>query len=373
MDKELFFKRVMQILRALWSVIIVVLLILTVYFVIPLIYPFIIGWIIAYMLNPLVHFLEKRIKLPRWIATSLSLIIFFGVLIALFTLLISKIVIEVGKFSKMLSENIEFWVNDFIVYINSDQLQNWMNQILFFYNQNSQYHQTIDQNINNVGDHLTNAVTYMIGFVIEGSIAIVSILPNFTFGLIIGVLAAFFISKDWHSIYDWFFSFFPKKVSKSSGTVWKDLQKVLFGYIRAQLIMISITAVFVIVGLMILDVNYALSIGLLIGLIDLLPYLGVGLVMIPWIIYTFIQGNVFLGVGLSILYGVVLVVRSAIEPKVLGKSIGLNALATLVAMVVGLNLFGIIGIVIGPVSLVMLLALHRADIFRDIAAYIRGV
>lgn len=372
MDKDLLFVRLFQILRALWVMIIVGAVCLIVYFVVPLILPFIIGWLIAYILNPIVNFLNFRARFPRWLASTVALLILFGTASAFITLLVSKIIVEVGKLSKLVSENIEFWIDDLVNLINSDRLQSIINQILSFYSENEQYHQTIDQNINNIGERLTNAVTTMISYLFDFIIYIITSLPNFTFIFIIAILAAFFISKDWHKLIQWFFSFFPEKIKDSTRNVWHDLQRALFGYIRAQLIMISITAVFIIIGLMVLKVDYALSIGLLIGFIDLLPYLGVGLVMVPWIIYSFIQGDVFLGVGLSILYGIVLVVRSSIEPKVLASSIGLNALATLVAMVIGIKLFNVAGIFIGPVTLLFILALQRTGVFRDISNYVRG-
>ena len=157
---------------------------------------------------------------------------------------------------------------------------------------------------------------------------------------------------------------------KSSYAVLGDLRKALFGYVRAQFIMISITGVVVTIGLLIIGVNYAITIGLLIGLVDLLPYLGVGAAMIPWIMYTFIYGDVSLGIGLSILYGVILIARQTIEPKVLASSVGLEALPTLIALFVGLKLFGVLGLIIGPVSLVILTAIHKANVFRDLYSFI---
>ena len=149
-----------------------------------------------------------------------------------------------------------------------------------------------------------------------------------------------------------------------------DLQKALFGYFRAQFIMISITAVVVIIGLSIIGVNYAISIGLLIGLVDLLPYLGVGAAMVPWIAFTFIYGNISLGIGLSILYGVILITRQILEPKVLASSVGLDPLPTLIAMFVGLSCSELSGLIIGPVSLVILSAIHRANVFSDLYSFI---
>jgi sporulation integral membrane protein YtvI len=361
---------VFRILRGIWVSLIVILAGLALYFVVPLIYPFIIGWIIAYILNPLVNLLHRKAKFPRWLASSTALLIFLGITSAFITLLVSKIVIEISKLSVIIRNNIEFWIEDIIFYINSEHWQGIINQIATFYSENEEYRETISQNLNTAGDRIAGAVSSIITYTVDSLFMLVTSLPNITFVFIIVLLAAFFISKDWYSLIKWSSSFFPEKAKKSGLTVWKDLQRALFGYIGAQLIMISITAAFVIIGLLILNVKYAVTIGLLIGLVDLLPYLGTGAVMIPWAVYLFIQGDISMGIGISILYGVILVARSTIEPKVLATSIGLNALATLVAMVVGLNLFGVAGIIIGPVSLVLILAVHRADIFRDIWKYI---
>lgn len=370
MEKDLLFQRLGQIFRSVWVFLIIGFIIVSVYFVVPLILPFIIAWFIAYMVNPLVNFMQFRMRCPRWLGSTIALIIFFGIISLTITILISRIVIEIGRFSKMFSENFQFWLEDLMGFINSERLQTIVSQILSFYSQNEQYHSTIEQNITNIGERITAKITSFIGYLFEAVIYVITSLPNFTFVFVIAILAAFFISKDWHKLIVWFFSFFSEKIKDSTRSVWHDLQSALFGYIRAQLIMISITAVFIIVGLMILKVEYALTIGLLIGLVDLLPYLGVGLVMVPWIIYVFIQGDIFLGVGLSILYGIVLIARSSIEPKVLATSIGLNALATLVAMFVGVKLFNIAGILIGPVALIFLIALQKAGVFRDIKNYI---
>ena len=94
--------------------------------------------------------------------------------------------------------------------------------------------------------------------------------------------------------------------------------------------------------------------------------------MVPWIAYTFIYGDLSLGIGLSVLYGVILVVRSMLEPKVLASSVGLAPLPTLIAMFVGLKLFGVLGLIIGPVSLVILSTIHRANVFRDLYGYVVG-
>ena len=127
----------------------------------------------------------------------------------------------------------------------------------------------------------------------------------------------------------------PSKARKSGKRVFLDLKKALFGFIKAQATLISITTVIVLIGLLILRVNYAITIALIIGLVDILPYLGTGIVFVPWIIYAAVSGDVPFAIGLSVLYIVVLVQRQIMEPKVLSSSIGLDPLATLVALFVG--------------------------------------
>jgi predicted PurR-regulated permease PerM len=102
-----------------------------------------------------------------------------------------------------------------------------------------------------------------------------------------------------------------------------------------------------------------------------MPYLGTGTFMIPWIIFVFIQHNLYLGLGLTILYTIILIARQIFEPKVLASSVGLDAFSTLISMFIGLKLFGLLGLVIGPVTLIVLTAFHKANVFRDIRNYIR--
>jgi sporulation integral membrane protein YtvI len=154
--------------------------------------------------------------------------------------------------------------------------------------------------------------------------------------------------------------------------VLKDIRTSLFGFVRAQLTLISITAILVLIGLWILGVKYALTVAIIIGLVDLLPYLGVGSVLVPWSAYSFFfAGDTRMAVGLLILYVVLLVVRQMLEAKLVSSNVGLDPLTTLIALFVGLNLFGFIGLIIGPVSVVVMIALYRAHVFRDLWRFIK--
>jgi sporulation integral membrane protein YtvI len=360
-----------QIFRGIWVTVILLIIGLFLYKVTPLVYPFIFGWVIAYLLNPLVNVLQRRARFPRWLAVTFSMLIFFSAAATCITLLVANIVVEIGSLSEKLQGLINQWAETYNNFINSSEFQSLVSWVNDFYDKNPQYQDTINKNLTSTAGTLAGFSKASISYILSAIVKLLTSLPNIATLTIIALLATFFISKDWYKIITRYSGIFSEAILKVTKLIRTDLQKALFGYFRAQLILVSLTALTVIVGLLILRVDYAITIGLLTGLADLMPYLGTGAVMVPWILYVFFaQGNIYLGIGLSILYGVILVARQIMEPKVLASSVGLDPLATLIALFVGLKLFGLVGLIIGPVTLVILSAFYRARIFHDIARYV---
>ncbi|MBW7455628.1 sporulation integral membrane protein YtvI [Paenibacillus sepulcri] len=356
--------------RGLFVVIGIVLLILVIIYVTPLVYPFIIGWLLAFAINPLVNMMHRKLKIPRWIGVTLSLFIVVLALVTIVSALVTRIVVEIIHLSKSLDSTIEWWRNEFERVVASTEIQDLIEKLNAFYQNNPNYQETINSRISDTANLLAKTSSTIISTILNSIVNLISSLPNVATITVVVLLAAFFIGKDWYRHVGKMSGWIPDDIRKTTSVVWNDLIRALFGYLRAQFIMISITAVVVTLGLLILRVDYAITIGMLIGIVDLLPYLGVGAAMVPWIAYTFIYGDISLGIGLSVLYGVILVVRSSVEPKVLAKSVGLDPLPTLIAMFVGLKLFGIAGLIAGPVSLVILSTIHRANVFRDLYRFV---
>mgnify|MGYP000173809850 CR=1 FL=1 len=361
----------LQFLRGFRVILIIALIVILFLYVLPLIYPFLFGVVIAYLLNPLVNLLQKKARFPRWLAVTLSLILFISIVAGLITLVIINITIEIGSLTETIQQNINLWKEEAIQYINSDYIQNILVDLSSFYEQYPQIQTTINSNLSGTTTKLADLGSLLITGLLNVFILFIKLLPSIATLMIIGLLAAFFISKDWPKLIAKLASFFSEKTKESTRAITADLQKALFGYFRAQLILITLTAVVVLLGLIILKVKYAITISLIIGFVDLLPYLGTGFVMVPWIVYMFIQGNFYLAIGLSILYAVILIARQILEPKVLATSVGLDPLATLISMFVGLKLFGVLGLIIGPVTLILWVAFYKANVFRDIYYYVR--
>lgn len=343
-------------------------------YTLPLLYPFLIGWVIAMLIEPIVRFLENKVKIPRWISVTLILLLLLTLIFTLVIYVVAEIVVELTHLANLLpaffKQIQQIFVETFTEDNNHakkliDTLQNYLQKNP---EQEKQITDSISENIGVIANKGTAIITDILTAIGQ----FLGNLPFFLTVLIFIILAAFFIGLDWPKLQRNLLSIIPKRVQETSGLVLTDIKKALFGFIRTQLILISITAVIMLVGLLILRVPYAITIALIIGLIDLLPYLGVGAVFVPWIIYLFFTGNFSLGIGLSIIYGVIIVVRQLLEPKLLASSVGLDPLLTLIALFVGLNLFGFLGIIIGPVAVVILLALHRAGVFRDTWKFIIG-
>lgn len=358
--------------RGVWVLASICFITYLMYVTLPLLYPFLLAWIIAYAMNPCVSLLQKSLRAPRWIAVIISLFLYFGAALTILTAAISRLVKELIALSQPFNLYIDSWMSWLTSWTQSDGIQNIVNEINQFYHKNPDYHDTINHNITRTTQSIGTFVTDLVTGIFNGIVQIIYYLPNLGTILIVVLLATFFISNSWERHNRTLLRIVPTVIHNPMVSIFSDLKKALFGFARAQLILISITAFIVMITLYALGIHSAFSIALLIGLVDLLPYLGVGIVLIPWSLYAFMSNDLTLGIGLTVLYSIILIVRQIMEPKVLASSVGLDPLTALLGMYVGLKLFGILGLLIGPVSLVILDALRRAHVIRDLWNYVIG-
>jgi len=342
------------------------------YFIAKLAYPFLIGIIIAFLINPLVNFLAKKGKMPRALAVLISLVLIIGIFAGLITLLIAEIVSGADYLAKVVPKHLETLI-DYAEQFVAAQLIPMYNQLTSMFNSlDTGQQDTILSNIETAGKQIGSTIGSFIQNFFGKIPNIISWFPNAATVLIFSLLATFFISKDWYRLSDMANNLLPTRAKSSGKTVFADLRKALLGFIKAQATLISITTVIILIGLLVLRIDYAITIALITGIVDVLPYLGTGLIFVPWIIYEAIAGQMGMAIGLGILYIIVLVQRQVMEPKILSSNIGMDPLATLVALFVGFKLIGFLGLILGPVILVIITTLHKANVFRDIWAYIKG-
>ncbi|WP_289137436.1 sporulation integral membrane protein YtvI [uncultured Brevibacillus sp.] len=373
MNQENWVERLFQIIRLLWVCLVIYVGIWIFQFATPLLYPFLIALVIALIINRPVTFITKKFKIPRWLSVTIALLLLMLLAVGVVTLVVTETVVEIGELAKRLpgfaSELSEYLQRT----ISQEFLMGVYNQIQWMYSQlDPDFQLKVNNTIGSGITSITHTGQDLVVKFLNGLKNLLVSLPNMATVSVISLMGAFFISKDFYQWESRFRRLLPNGVNNRLDQIFRDLRGALVGFIKAQLTLISLTAAIVIIGLLIMRVEYAITIGLLTGLVDLLPYLGTGTVFIPWIVYLFFKGNYSMVIGLSILYAVVLIFRQIIEPKVVAESVGLDPLLTLVALFVGLQLFGFLGLIIGPVSLVLINALVKANVFTDVWKYIRG-
>lgn len=335
-------------------------------------YPFVLAFLLSLLTVPLVNWFERKANLPRALGTLASLLIVIGIVSGMIVIVISQLIRYATIAADRLPNQIET-LTSFAQRVFNERIAPFVNDAYDSLEQlNPSQTTSIEGGITELGVQLGAAIGVLSRGIAGTLQGLLSALPLVLLLFIVIVLAWFFITKDWPSYMRQIERLNERKGFKEFEAVMFNLRSALFGYARAQVTLISITFVIVLVGMFILRVDNPLSFALLAAFFDLLPYLGVGTLLIPWAAYAAITGDWFVAIGVLVLYLIVIVQRNLAEPKIVGSHIGLNPLAALVSIFVGLKLFGVLGFILGPVFAVLLKALYNAQVFHYIWRFIIG-
>lgn len=176
----------------------------------------------------------------------------------------------------------------------------------------------------------------------------VAALPSFLFTLTVTILASLFITMDYKNIAAFLARQLPEKYCRWIGETKVNLLQTMGGMCKAYLILMLVTFGELFVSLLLLQVENALLISAVISIADLLPLIGTGGIMVPWVLLELVQGNYFLAAGLAVSYAIISLVRSILEPKILGRQVGLHPVVALFSMYTGVKLFGFWGLLLMP-------------------------
>lgn len=300
-------------------------------------------------------FISEHTKIPRRIVGAILSILTFILLIALVATLGAGIVSQFQGLFSYVGGILE----DFPAFV--DTLQSKLSDMLSFLpsNLNASVHQSLASAMDNLKEiRLTDFnITTLFG-PLGGIWNAAKQIPNLFITLLITIITTLFMTMDYRQIVN----FIRCQLSEKHKALVTDSKKIFFNTIwkmlRAYIIIMMITCVELFIGLSILKINYALVLALIICVVDILPVLGTGTVIIPWAIYEFIMGNSQTALGLAVMYIIITVIRNFIEPKIVGQSVGLHPIVTLTSMYVGLQLFGFFGMLMMPIIIIMIKVLQ---------------
>lgn len=188
---------------------------------------------------------------------------------------------------------------------------------------------------------------------------LISAMPAALLFVLVTVIAGFYFCAEPGQVGKFLIAHLPRRLAEKIPSLRARAKAVSLRYLRAYLLILFVTFVQLFIGFLILRVRYAFLLSLFVAVVDFLPVLGVGTVLVPWAIIELLRKNFYLGFGLLILFAAVTVLRQIIEPRLIGKSLGVHPLAALIAGYAGWRWFGFLGMALGPVAVLAVSALLR--------------
>lgn len=336
--------------KVMRNIIILLLSILAVYlgFKLAIFYmPFLIAFIISLILEPIIKFIMKKTKLKRKTSSIIVFVIAIAIIIGLLAWGIATLISETSDILSNFNEYADVAYNmiqKLITNIDFSKIQipeNVMNTI-----QNSAL-----EFLGTATTWVKNALTGVIGFITS--------IPTIGIYVAVTLLSLYFMCVDKIYMIDQMEHHLPKTWVKKIGVHLRGLIQSLGGYLKAEVILVIISFVISLIGLYIFhlmgwNVEYPLLMALIIGFVDALPIFGSGTVMLPWAVFTAFMGDIRLAIAIFVLWAIMSIVRQFIEPKIVSGQIGIHPIFTLIAMYTGFRFMGVIGMLIGPIILIIL-------------------
>lgn len=309
--------------------------------------PFVIGWFIAYIASPVVNWLERRLKIVKKLGSA---IIIIGVLAGLV----------------------------FLIYFAGSRL--WREIVALIQNMPDLYQQ-LESGLGDIGKTLDGVFSVLPKGVQNGWHAMVSNLdstmgdligrfseptvaaagnfakkiPSVLIATIVTVISAYFFIADRDAVIAWSKKIAPDPVVRRMSMVIDNLKYAVGGYFKAQMKIMVVVFGLLLAGFVLLGVHFQILLALLIAFLDFLPFFGTGTALIPWALYKFMVGNYKLAIALMVLYAVTQLVRQLIQPKLVGDSMGLNPLVTLVLLYVGYKVGSVLGMIFAvPIGMIVI-------------------
>lgn len=309
--------------------------------------PFVVAFILASMIEPIIRWVKKHTDLERKPVAILVLVAVSSICLAF---LIWGIAVLISEASNLLQ--------DFPAYTEKAYhlFQSIVGNVhLDKYQIPEQVRQLWKNSAGDLLDVLSNWVKHILNSIVN----LITSLPEIGIYIVITLLATYFICADRLYILDQVEHHFPKRwVRKMAIQVHKILCSLGY-YLKAEAILVIIAFFQVLIGLYILKymgmpVEYPLLAALAIGFVDALPILGSGTVIVPWAFISAINGDLPLAIGLLSIFAILSIVRQLLEPKIVSKQIGIHPIFTLIAMYTGFKAMGVLGLLIGPIALIIL-------------------
>ncbi len=340
------------IINTLYYAIILFFAYLVIKFLVPVFLPFILAFLVVWVLKYPAWYVARKTKLSKkWLLVG-CLTLFYGLVVFGLIQLGLSVIPTIGNFIVQFPSVYQ----DEIVPALQEVSQN-IGKIFQEANADVviEMEEIFERTLQEIGTFITDSSVASISKL--SSVA--TVVPSFFIKFIIFVIASYFIACDYENVTNKTFQMLPGKWQEYVRLVTAHIKKVIKTILRSYLLLMLITFAELTVGLSIMKISYAPLIAFGIAVFDILPVLGTGGILIPWAVISVLIGNYRIAIGMFVLYLVITIIRNILEPRLVGKQIGLHPLLTLMSMFIGARLFGVIGMFGFPITLSILLQFKK--------------
>lgn len=331
--------------------------------------PFVVGWIISCIANPVVCWLDKKVKIKRKLGSALMIVLVIGAVIGLAYLLIS-----------MLVEGFKSWVESLPFVFNTVTAE--MKELTEHV---SGFLEVLPESIRNIGStflvNLGKTLGGWVAILSEPTVVFAGVvakqIPSIVIGAFMVILSAYFFVADREAVLAWSKKVTPAPIYKRVSMAVAHFKFAVGGYFIAQFKIMAVVSAILFVGLSLLKVEHAVVLSILIGVLDFLPFFGTGTAFVPWCFYTVLTGDYMRALFLLIIYVTTQVVRQLIQPKLVGDEVGLKPLPTLLLIYIGYKLGGFLWMILAVPLGMIIINMYQSGgfdyIFDDVKILVKGI
>ncbi len=312
-------------------------------FVFIYLFPFIIGLLITALVQRPSNFISKKIRIKKGVCALILVILTYITLLAIISFCLYKVVGAFSSVYNSFSENLDYFENLF------ESLSKKLSKVF------ESLPKDIKTSVTNIFQNLLGTVASSVtSFISHIATTAASFAPGIFISVIVTIVASCYIAKDYDSVKKLATSLISDRICHLLLKIKEIATTKIFKIIKGYLLIMLITFGELSLAFLLLGIENAILFALLIALLDLLPVLGTGTILIPWGIINLISGEYFVAAALIIVYVIVLIVRNIIEPKVISHQVGLHPLLALLCIFIGLKLFGFVGMFLLPLIVVLI-------------------
>ncbi len=317
--------------------------------------PFVIGWFISYIASPIVNWLEKRVKIVKKLGSALIIIAVLGAVGILIYFIGSKLWKEIASLIQNMPKMYQDLESGF------GEIGSSLNGVFKVLPAGLQdaWH-TMTSNLDKTMGDLMGRISEPT-VVAAGNVA--KRIPSVLIATIVTFISAYFFIAERDEVIEWAKKVSPEPVVRRMSMVIDNLKFAVGGYFKAQFKIMGVVCLILVIGFVILKVHFYFLLALLIAFLDFLPFFGTGTALIPWALYKLLVKDYRMVVGLIILYGVTQLVRQLIQPKLVGDSMGMRPLLTLLFLYIGYKAGGIFGMIFAVPIGMIIINLYKAGAF----------